>query len=1039
MTSNFAVENEQEHDDLLWQHLKTLPAFRGLLRAVEARFYQQLDFPSPVLDIGCGDGNYTELTFPNRRIDVGIDPWWGPLNKAKRSEKYDLVLQNAGSEWPFPDHTFQTAYSNSVLEHIPDIQGVLNEAGRVLKPNGRFVMTMPSHYYTEYLGGALFFERLGLGGAANKYRDFFNFIARHVHTDPPEIWAERLAQAGFVVERWQYYFSKKALHALELGHIQGLPSAVLHALTGHWIIAPWQDNLRYTERWLRPFYEEAFPEDGTMILIVARKVADGPVEAALPEQRPFSLEKLMANSEQLIAGNGQLTAADDAEMQPPLPTPTYSPSPSTQVDAALPTPPRDATQASEKPTNTPVTNNPAPSPVVSGSLIALCLFFAMLGQSSLLSAPGLPISGLRWFLFSGLALLTLIWYRRPVGESGGFSFQLPSWRTIPMQRWYVLLGLLLSLFAQRLGATTTGTQRPFIALLVWLIGIGVALYALYRPQELAQSLLRRSSPKTLTITAVLFLVALIIRGIVLTSHPFILNGAETSLGLDALNVSRGLLRNPFGTAWLTNPSLPAFIMSIPIRIFGPSAFSLRFLAPLVGAATVAATYLLGKRLWNQKVGLVAAVLLAGSHYHLHYSRLGLTNIWDPFVTLLALGLIGLAWQRPTQKRLAWLLAGMAVGANAYFFTSSRLLPLMLVALLVLAMLLDRDKLVENGRHLLAAFLLALVIALPQILFYNSHPDIFMERANILGVLDSHSGWISQEAARTGQTTTAVFQQQFWKALFGFTATLDTSPSYRPEVPLLGFVMSVLFVVGVITAVFQFREFRVRMLLVWLFVTLIFAGVLLENPPNSHRLLIAMPAVVLITAVGLSYLADLFIVNSEQVSVNGAESPDPPISSLPPHPRPSAPLLLRTLTPLHILLILAALLALRDITFYFGSYRTMQPPTFADRNTEIAHEIGDYLDGLDGDWTAYFYGPPSMYISFPTIPFLADEFVANENLFDVETADAALQPAPTTSRVFIFLPERSGEISSVQTQFPDGNLTFVSGAYADPLFTVYEVP
>ena len=43
-------------DDLLWQHLKTLPAFRALLRAVEARFYQQLDFPGPVLDIGCGDG-----------------------------------------------------------------------------------------------------------------------------------------------------------------------------------------------------------------------------------------------------------------------------------------------------------------------------------------------------------------------------------------------------------------------------------------------------------------------------------------------------------------------------------------------------------------------------------------------------------------------------------------------------------------------------------------------------------------------------------------------------------------------------------------------------------------------------------------------------------------------------------------------------------------------------------------------------------------------------------------------------------------------
>ena len=32
-------------DDLLWQQLKTLPAFRALLRAVEARFYEQIPLP----------------------------------------------------------------------------------------------------------------------------------------------------------------------------------------------------------------------------------------------------------------------------------------------------------------------------------------------------------------------------------------------------------------------------------------------------------------------------------------------------------------------------------------------------------------------------------------------------------------------------------------------------------------------------------------------------------------------------------------------------------------------------------------------------------------------------------------------------------------------------------------------------------------------------------------------------------------------------------------------------------------------------------
>lgn len=70
-------------DDLLWQQLKTLPAFRALLRAVEARFYSYVDLPEPLLDIGCGDGNFAQLALPGRRITAGIDPWWRPLQQGR--------------------------------------------------------------------------------------------------------------------------------------------------------------------------------------------------------------------------------------------------------------------------------------------------------------------------------------------------------------------------------------------------------------------------------------------------------------------------------------------------------------------------------------------------------------------------------------------------------------------------------------------------------------------------------------------------------------------------------------------------------------------------------------------------------------------------------------------------------------------------------------------------------------------------------------------------------------------------------------------
>ncbi len=286
-----------EQDDMLWRQLKSMPAFRALLRSVEARFYHHIELPGPVLDVGCGDGHFAQLTMPGP-LAAGIDPWWGPLQKASRTNQYDVLVQGLGDRMPFPRHHFASAFSNSVLEHIPDIQPVLNEISRVLQPGGRFVMTTPSHLFTEWLGGGQILSALKMNGLASRYRGFFNTISRHAHTDTPEVWANRLAEAGLRVDLWQYYFSEAALHALEVGHAQGVPSAIIHALTGRWIVAPWRSSLQLTERWVRPFYEETPTGEGAYLLFVARKVSDGRVEPILPRQQPL-LSAVEANSDGL--------------------------------------------------------------------------------------------------------------------------------------------------------------------------------------------------------------------------------------------------------------------------------------------------------------------------------------------------------------------------------------------------------------------------------------------------------------------------------------------------------------------------------------------------------------------------------------------------------------------------------------------------------------------------------------------------------------------------------------------------------------------
>lgn len=524
---------------------------------------------------------------------------------------------------------------------------------------------------------------------------------------------------------------------------------------------------------------------------------------------------------------------------------------------------------------------------------------------------------------------------------------------------------------------------------------------------------------TLLTTLLLFLTAVALRYFRLSQQPFVLSGIEASLGLNAAQILNGQLRIPFGTGWLTNPTLSLYLTAVPISIFGQTVFAVRFLSPLVGGLTVAATYLLGQRLYGRAVGLGAAILLLGSHLHLHYSHLGMTNIWSPLLVLLALGLTAVTWERPTvapRQRALWLAAGLVIGFNAYEFTTARLLPLILLALLAWALLFDRKTLRAQAAHLLAALALALVVALPAILFYRSHPAIFMERLNVLGIVQT--GWLPQQAISTGQSQFDLFRQQFRLAALAFNGGADLSPVYKPNAPLLSFGTAVLFLLGFLISLFRLRQFKFALLPIWFLVTILFAGALLLDPPQSHRLLVALPAITLLAALALAEIIHL-------VTTTLTPPPEHVNRSTPPHPF--------TPSPTHLLILITLILALSEVWFYYGRYPTTNE--FADVNTEAAHEISHYLNTLEGDWTAYFYGPPVMYTDFPTFPYLLTDFHKGVNFFDVaEPLPTVGTPAP--NQVFVFLPERAGDLTAVQQQYPGGVVEMVDGRYRSPLFLTY---
>ena len=264
--------DREQLDAILWRHISSLPYFRALLRAVEDRFYQDIQLPEPVFDLGSGDGHFASVAF-DKKIDVGMDPWVAPTLEARRRNTYQLLVLGEGAAIPYATGSFGSVISTSVLEHIPDLIPVLLEVSRILKPGGKFVFCVPNHRFPEKLWGRKVLTKLGLSKFGEAYGRFFNHIARHQHTDPPILWQSRLEQAGFeLIETWDY-FPPKALYVLEWGHPLGLPALISKKLFDRWVLVPKRWTRAIPWKLTRKHLDNPKSEEGVCSFFIARSRA----------------------------------------------------------------------------------------------------------------------------------------------------------------------------------------------------------------------------------------------------------------------------------------------------------------------------------------------------------------------------------------------------------------------------------------------------------------------------------------------------------------------------------------------------------------------------------------------------------------------------------------------------------------------------------------------------------------------------------------------------------------------------------------------
>lgn len=94
------------------------------------------------LDIGCGGGFMAEEFARIGCRVVGIDPSPVSIRTARRHASSDLKIEYvvaAGEQLPLSDQSFDVAYCCDVLEHVSDLDLVIQETARILKPGGLYL------------------------------------------------------------------------------------------------------------------------------------------------------------------------------------------------------------------------------------------------------------------------------------------------------------------------------------------------------------------------------------------------------------------------------------------------------------------------------------------------------------------------------------------------------------------------------------------------------------------------------------------------------------------------------------------------------------------------------------------------------------------------------------------------------------------------------------------------------------------------------------------------------------------------------------
>lgn len=567
------------------------------------------------------------------------------------------------------------------------------------------------------------------------------------------------------------------------------------------------------------------------------------------------------------------------------------------------------------------------------------------------------------------------------------------------------------------------TISLWVSLGLWALGIWLTIYGTV-PETHAVDWWRavrrsaRQEPGAWLAVTGIFLIALFLRTYRLSENPYIVSGDESAFAVQAIAIQGqwDWQINPFAYGVWHHPRLYHTLVACAIALFGQSVTAVRLVPAILGALTAPAVYLLGRQLFERRVGTAAAIFMAAYPFHVHFTRTGVIQAVDPLFATLALALFTRAMRGGNAMDAAW--AGLALGLSQYGYSAGRLIPMLFVGYTTLYAVSQRRRLLGRTWVLLTTAVVACIVAFPNLYaVYEDHERPISPRLAEVSIWDTGD----LDAARADGRERDYWTYQVYRSVMAYVQVLDEGGFYGAYDPLLGWFASVPFLIGLAAMLRQWRDPRSLILPAWILCAAILGGALLVDPPHYSRYVSVTPALAVAVGAGVVRIALVVTDLIARILDRWNRTPAPAFWSR-----------VRWRTVIG----LAAGLALIGQWTYITGYLPKKL-VYGERTIQM-NEVGDILNSFEGQYTVWYFSTLELDMHGTDIlPFISPRNDGVEYDSDIAFWQSTLEPG---RHAFLVAPSRSHEVLILlETYLPDGSVReYLNPRTGEPLVYVYLV-